>query len=541
MDDGTGWTERSHQQCKVGRRRSHQQCKAELAVVRVLHALATHGGGERVVSSGAAKALLAANRADLLGTPVAVTAPAVQPRSPQRAMQQDELCATLSDELGDPAFLLLASSTDEDDDDSAEHSPAEDRPVSPPVMTEDPRSDSNGAAAATQDIWELVFGVLSCADLCHTCAKVCRTWREAAKAAPQWQSFDVDDAGTAGRVILCDEDVVVPALASWVCGRASALRLSTADVSDRGLATLLAPCRRLRQCRVAHVDLSFCTRLTDAALMSLSALPRLEALNLDGVHRLSNRGLYELASTVGRSLSELSLDGESLTDHWLQQLLSALPKLEALEISFCETLTDASLASLRQHTYRRRGFRKLALRKGFAFSDEAMMELLSAPSHGCGAGSSAIGQHGARAIELEELDLAECHALGDLTGTAIGKHCCNLRALVLSWCWGISDRSALAVVQGCPELVTLRLVGLKGLTTASLAALPVRCPKLAELDARQCDYIEDEGLAKISAESDEKNAGSGRPRLVVRNYYGEVLRLAPPTLPRRVKASKLNR
>ncbi len=521
------------------RQRSHQQRKAEVTVVRVLHTLASVGG-ERVVASGAAKALLAANRADLVGTPAVATGPATQPRSPQRATEQDTLCAALSDELDDPAFLLLASSSDEDEDNATEQSsPAEDRPASPPVMIEESRCDSAGAAAATQDIWELVFGVLSCADLCRTCAKVCRTWRDAAKAAPQWQSFDVDNAGTAGRVILCDEDVIVPALAHWVCGRASTLRLSTADVSDRGLAALLAPSRHLRLSQVSRVDVSFCTRLTDAALGALSALPHLVALNLDGAHRLTNRGIYELASAVGGSLSELSLDGESLTDYWFQQHLSALPKLEALEISFCETLTDASLASLVQHKCQRCAFRKLALRKGFAFSDEAMMELLSTPSHGYAAGSYATGQLRACAADLEELDLAECHALGDLTGTAIGNHCCNLRALVLSWCWGISDRSALAVVKGCPELVTLRLVGLKGLTTASLAALPVRCPKLAELDVRQCDYIEDEGLAKISAESDEKNRGLGRPRLVVRNYYGEVLRLAPLASPRRVKAPKL--
>lgn len=503
---------------------SPQHRKAEATVVSVLHALASSGGG-RVHATGVCCALRAAERAQLLGesvhSPPIRKYPDAKPHLWQHTVQQDRLCVMLSNELDDPAFLLLASSSDEED---ALSSPAEDRPVSP-LKLGDPDADSNGAAAAAQDIWELVFSKLSCVDLCRTCARVCRTWREAAKAAPNWESFNVDNAGAMGRVILCDEHSKVPALASWVCGRASTLQLSTADVSDRGLATLLAPGGRLQQSRVSRVDLSFCTRLTDAALLSLSALPRLVALNLDGVHRLSNRGLHGLATTVGTSLCELSLDGESLTDYWLKQLLSGLPNLEALEISFCEALTDASLASLMQHKCRRRAFRKLALRKGFAFSDQAMMELLSAPSS-C-ARSWAPGQHSACAPELQELDLAECHGLGDLTGIALGNHCCNLRKLVLSWCWGISDASALAVVRGCPELVSLRLVGLKGLTTASLAGLPVCCPNLVELDVRQCDYIEDAGLGKISAESDEKNAGSGRPRLVVRNYYGEILRLAP--------------
>jgi hypothetical protein len=528
---------------------SAHQRRAETAVLDLLQSLASRSTSGRVVASGARKALLAARRAEWLSTTLLRIPPVGSPRSPQHAAKQDKLCMALSNELDDPAFLLLASSSDEDD--AAEHSPAEDCPPSPPACTAAPFERTEpahgAAAAATQDIWQLVFSSLSCAELCRTCAPVCRTWREAAKGAAQWEAFDVDRAGTAGRVILFDESGVLPALAHWLCGRARNLRLSTSDIGDRGLAALLAPTAGRRrpqtQTQVRRLDLSFCTRLTDAALASLSALPQLASLNLDGVHRLSNPGLYSLANGVGRSLRELSLDGESLTDHWLQQVLSALPLLEALEISFCEALTDASLGSLMRHK-RRRPFRKLALRKGFAFSDEAMMELLSAPS--CQpeqrARESGLDNEPATATAvglevLEELDLAECHALGDLTGNAIGKHCRQLQNLVLSWCWGISDQSALAVVGGCPELVSLRLVGLKGLTTASLAALPVCCPKLVELDVRQCDYIEDDALCLISAGMDEKNAGSGRPRLVVRNYYGEVLRLAQPGLspPRRVE------
>lgn len=509
--------------------RSERQLRAEATVCVVLRQLVASGGptssSSRVVASGARKAALAAQRAELSASGLLTDlARPPNPRTPGYVAPQERLCMSLSHELDDPGFLLLASSSDDED---ARDSPAEDRPPSPrsrsatpaPSIGESP-GQQHGAAVATQDIWQLVFGTLSCAELCRICAPVCRTWRDAAKGAAQWESFDVDTAGTAGRVLLVDEETVLPSLACWVRGRARSLRLSTADVGDRGLAALLDTARPA----VRSLDLSFCTRLTDGGLAPLRDLPHLAKLNLDGVHRLSNTGLCDLARAVVGSLRELSLDGESLTDRWLEQMLSSLPLLDALEISFCEALTDASLASLTRHKCNQRPWRKLALRKGFAFTDGAMMELLSAGPKKVSAGDDATDGGGG----LEELDLAECHALGDLTGSSIGLNCPRLHTLVLSWCWGISDASALSVVSGCPNLVALRLVGLKGLTTGALSALPMCCPNLLELDVRQCDYCEDDALGAISAGMDERNAGNGRPRLVVRNYYGEVLRLASP-------------
>ena len=97
------------------KQRSTQQRKAEAAVVKVLHALASDSD-RRVVSSGAVKALHAAERAELLGTPFEYDLATAQARPPHFATDQDRICEALSKELGDPAFLLLASSSDDEDD-----------------------------------------------------------------------------------------------------------------------------------------------------------------------------------------------------------------------------------------------------------------------------------------------------------------------------------------------------------------------------------------------------------------------------------------
>ena len=71
---------------------------------------------------------------------------------------------------------------------------------------------------------------------------------------------------------------------------------------------------------------------------------------------------------------------------------------------------------------------------------------------------------------LRRLDLSEGHALGCLTGKAIGEVGCYLEELTLSWCWAMKDDAIAPIVHPghCPALRELRLVGLKELTSATL-------------------------------------------------------------------------
>lgn len=217
----------------VGQRR-----RAEAAVVQVLHEALRRHAAEPAVAAGGRRALEAARRSGIaflspelqLRRP---SAPAVPPSSaaasPGRG--QAELCRALSDELDDPGMLLLASSSD---DEISESSP---QPAA--------RADEAGVfGSASADVLALIFGSLSCADVCLQCAPVCRSWRDAARGAACFQSFDIDNAGTDERVLLGDangrtDEDTLRSLCCWLRGRAKELYLSASGLTDKGLEALV--------------------------------------------------------------------------------------------------------------------------------------------------------------------------------------------------------------------------------------------------------------------------------------------------------------
>ena len=411
--------------------------------------------------------------------------------------------------------------------------------ATPPPM---PAGSPSAAAEYAQDVWQLILSSFALQELARTCAKVCRMWREAAHSAVAgWDEVDIHKACGGGidtRAILSDPRRL-RSLACWIGSTAvQALKLSASDISDMELRTLVHPPLAVQGGRevlvpaLRRLDVSFCARLSDLCIPTLTASP-LTALNLDGVHRITNRGLLRLCSILAPRLRELHIDGESLDDDALHGLFDALgrntgdagkvntvggnkDRLRVFGISFCEQLSDRALEAL----HCRRALRSLTLRKG-RFSDAAMARLLLSTSAGAGS-------------RLRRLDLSEGHALGCLTGKAIGEVGCYLEELNLSWCWAMKDDAIAPIVHPghCPALRELRLVGLKELTSATLLPLGAAraCPQLQLLDVSQCDYCEDAALQQIGTELTAVS-GSGRlsPSLAIRNYYGEVLMGKPLT------------
>ncbi|KAF4984041.1 hypothetical protein FZEAL_699 [Fusarium zealandicum] len=110
----------------------------------------------------------------------------------------------------------------------------------------------------------------------------------------------------------------------------------------------MVPCRKLR-----HLDLSRCTRLTDAGMKALSHLvPDLEGLQLSGC-KLLNDGALEgiLASTPRLTHLELE-DLENLSNSILSEHLAKAPcaaSLEHLSLSYCESLGDTGMLPVMQN------------------------------------------------------------------------------------------------------------------------------------------------------------------------------------------------
>ncbi|KAK4043188.1 hypothetical protein C8A01DRAFT_32678 [Parachaetomium inaequale] len=104
----------------------------------------------------------------------------------------------------------------------------------------------------------------------------------------------------------------------------------------------LVPPRKLR-----HLDLTRCTRLTNAGVEALGhAVPSLEGLQLSGVTHLTDAALEPVLASTPR-LTHLELEDLALlTNALLSQHLAKAPcaaRLEHLSISYCENLGDAGM------------------------------------------------------------------------------------------------------------------------------------------------------------------------------------------------------
>jgi len=102
--------------------------------------------------------------------------------------------------------------------------------------------------------------------------------------------------------------------------------------------------------KLAHLrllDISYCIRLTDAAISGIVACaPRLQHLNLGGCMALTDEAAYAVAS-LGQHLKVLFLThAEQLTDRGIMSIVRACTRLKSVDVSFDSRLTDLALLEL---------------------------------------------------------------------------------------------------------------------------------------------------------------------------------------------------
>lgn len=113
------------------------------------------------------------------------------------------------------------------------------------------------------------------------------------------------------------------------------LQLAGTKITDAGLVSLKS------LTRLEHLDLSQ-TQITDAGLSSLAGLDNLEVLNLDNT-AITDRGLVTLRSL--KRLKALKLIGTKMTDAGLEKL-AKIPTLTIVEIGNSD-VTEAGLKRLK--------------------------------------------------------------------------------------------------------------------------------------------------------------------------------------------------
>jgi hypothetical protein len=223
---------------------------------------------------------------------------------------------------------------------------------------------------------------------------------------------------------LTDEGVISLAMS---CPDIEILNLSKCSrITDAAIASLVQ-CRALKR-----LHLSNNTQLTDAAFAGLSegCWPKMEILDLSGLRRLSDAIFVSLARACP-SLVKVVLRDTNVTDEIVWTLCELCPSILTLDFSGCPNVTDRSLVAISKHLH---SLTFLEFRNNEAITDDGIAKLV-----------------------------AKCH---------------SIKTLWMSGCHSISDRSVLQIADHCPALLWLEVADNDRITAVSLEALGAKCLKL---------------------------------------------------------------
>jgi F-box/leucine-rich repeat protein 14 len=153
------------------------------------------------------------------------------------------------------------------------------------------------------------------------------------------------------------------------------LRIYYANITDSNIAALLNPQSSTSsagpQASLRRVELSGCRRLTDITLLLLSTLVRLESLDLTCTDGITDAGLAPLAQL--RGLTKLNLN-TSIQGHSLEHV-ARIQSLKSLILSGCKDVGDESLKPFSVH----RNLEEVHLRCCYRLTDFGMNYLANVP------------------------------------------------------------------------------------------------------------------------------------------------------------------
>ncbi|OEL16285.1 F-box/LRR-repeat protein 3 [Dichanthelium oligosanthes] len=203
---------------------------------------------------------------------------------------------------------------------------------------------------------------------------------------------------------------------------------------------------------LAALDLSACAGLDDASLAAALALP-------------GGGGAGEVGLGVRRvRLARASGVG------WrgLEALVSACPRLEAVDLSHCVAAGDREMAALAAAA----GLRELIMDKCLGMTDVGLAKV-------------AVGCPG-----LERLSVKWCREISDIGIELLAKKCPDLRSVDISYLKAIGD--------SCKNLVEIGLSKCNGVTDDGITSLVVNCSYLRTIDVTCCHLLTNDALAAIA-------------------------------------------
>lgn len=253
---------------------------------------------------------------------------------------------------------------------------------------------------------------------------------------------------------------------------------------------LLKFCSSRQFCEVVIIDLQHNLEVTNDGLRALRFLTKLTTINLDRCD-VSDACIEALGSRT--TLEFVSVSDTKVTDTGIG-VLSSLPRIINLNLSWCENVTDVgmkSLTSLKALT---------SLNVCGCEVTDAWMGYIRGMTKitSLNLGGSEVTDSGIRAMcddmtNITSLNLAECD---EVTDSGI-RHICNLKNLTylnLSYCEGVTD-AGISELCNLQALTSLDLSNCQRFTNSPQLQ---KLQALTSLDFESCTEVTDEAIEAIS-------------------------------------------
>ncbi|WAR06477.1 FBXL7-like protein [Mya arenaria] len=204
-------------------------------------------------------------------------------------------------------------------------------------------------------------------------------------------------------------------------------------LTDKLLAQATAP--HLRQIYLRYLDLTDCSALDDAGLVTVSSYcTQLQYLFLRRCVRIGDQGVEAVCNNCS-NLRELSVsDCKRLTDYGASEISKLSENLRYLSVAKCEKVSDVAIIQIARGC---RKLRYLNVRGCEAVSDDSL---------------DTIARNLTR---LKSLDIGKCD-ITDEGLVALG-YCSQLRKLSVKSCDAITDLGIVTIAQHCHKLQQLNI------------------------------------------------------------------------------------
>jgi F-box/leucine-rich repeat protein 2/20 len=265
-------------------------------------------------------------------------------------------------------------------------------------------------------------------------------------------------------------------------------------ISDTGIETLLKTNPRLQQ-----INLNACRNIGDRTLIALARhCPSLTQIDIAFCILISNDGLSQFATLKSedsaRLIRHLNISNcRRISDEGIVLFVKKCTRLTSLNVHFCDKLTDVGISMVLHQCLELENLNleevRLVTHKIFMFDQEKD-------------GRALVDKNLLK--QLTSLVLSGCNSLNDLALGHLGHRARKIKTISLSSCENITDQGIQSLIEDAFDhsktgtcLEELDFSYCPQLTCQGIHRVVSRCPKLISLDLSGCIHLKDKELMEI--------------------------------------------